>query len=563
MNSYHKTKLLMVNALLFFFIAIRSCTEYYLPQVESFEVASNIARFHSILLMFAGASIWVSTYYYIRPFQKYSREVLINKIYGYVILMVPVLVICSWLLLRKIHYFRPSKLDGYWVYRTYNGIETELYSIYIFIIMASIIILIFIYAIYRDEHNRFRNAFILIVILTISFLQKQEVLTDDLANAWNIPNFAHLYLFHAVTMSWFVSGYRLFEDSTRSQATDLLNSISDIAISTTMDLKITFANMLGSERFGDVSGHLVSFLAGRSSALETEIETGIKDVLSSKESMVLDLVGTDGMKGTYEIKSALLSKGGKELGYTFLFTDLTLERKRANELEAMNKTKDQLFSIIAHDLRKPALAFNGIGKKIDYLIKKEDFTQLRRFTKAIDTSSLNLTSVLDNLLNWARDQKGLNTHMHKTSAPIAKLCNQVLLLFEGMIDNKALTVSNDIDEGLTYAVDINGFQTIIRNLTDNAIKFSPAGGVIRWSSTQNQSNINLIIQDEGVGMSEEQINQFQTNVRIRSTTDHHEMSGTGLGLQLVRDLVDAHGGSLSVISDGHRGTTFTISLPVI
>jgi len=563
LNSYYRTKLLMINALLFFLIAIRACTEYYLPQVESFEFANNIAKFHALLLLFASATIWVSVYFYVRPFQQFKREDFINKIYVYGVLLVPIFVSSYWFILRRIHYFNPNKLDGYWAYRIRESIETDLYFMYAYVILSPLTIAILVFALYRDKKNRIRNTFLLAGYVSFTFIQKQHYLTDELAITWSIPNSAHLFLFHAVSLSWFVSGYRLFEDSTRSQATDLLNSISDIAISTTMDLKITFTNMLGSEEFGDVSGHLVNFLAGRSNALETEIETEIKSLLSRKESMALDLVGRDGSKGTYEIKSASLIKGGKELGYTFLFTDLTQERKRANELETMNKTKDQLFTIIAHDLRKPALAFKGIGKKIDYLIEKEDFTQLTRFTKAIDSASLNLTSVLDNLLNWARNQKGLDTNIQKISAPLSMLCNEVLLLFEGMIDNKALCVKNDINEDLTYKVDINAFQTMIRNLTDNAIKFSPAGSEIRWYSHRDDSFVYLTIQDEGIGMSKEEIIQFQSNKKVIGISEgRHEMSGTGLGLQLVRDIIDDHGGNLSVISDGHRGTRFTISLPV-
>lgn len=562
LNSYHKSRLLVINALLFFFLAIRSCTEYYLPQIESFTIANNVARFHSILLLYAGASLWYSIYFYVRPFQRNKYENLINKIFSFCFLFIPILISTYSFLLRRIHYLNPAKINGYWVFRNYDNFEANLHLVYTYFIMTPLVVLILTYALYRDSENRIRNSILLIGYITFGFIIQQTSLSNKTVQNWNIPNFAHLYLFHAVTISYFVSGYRLFNDGIRSQTADLLNSISDIAISTDKHLNIIYINTLGKNRLGDVTGHIVTYLAGRAYALEQKISEQIDIVLKNRGSIILDLFDKDNEQRTFKVKSAMLKRGTEEIGYTFLFTDLTLEKKRTNDLEAMNKTKDQLFTIIAHDLRKPALAFQGIGSKIDYLLKKEDYTQLIRFTKAIDTSSFNLISVLDNLLNWARDQKEQPTKIQKTLIHIAPLCDDVIGLFQTMVDNRALTLVNKIDSRLQYSLDINAFKTIIRNLTDNAIKFSPVGGTITWQSRQDEKFIYCSIEDEGLGMNEEQINQFQEHSEIRANDEHKSLSGTGLGLQLVRDLVQAHDGSLTVKSDGHRGSTFTLSLPI-
>lgn len=562
LNSYHKSRLLIINALLFFFLAIRSCTEYYLPQIESFQTANSVARFHSILLLYAGAALWYSIYFYVRPFQRKKYESLINRLFLYCFLFIPILITTYSFLLRRIHYLNPSKIAGYWVFRNYDNFDTNLYLIYTYFIMTPLVAIILMCALYRDKENRIRNTILLTGFIAFGLIIKESNLSDETAQEWTIPNFAHLYLFHAVTISYFVSGYRLFNDDIRSQTADLLNSISDIAISTDKHLNIIYINTIGKNRLGDVTGHIVTYLAGRAYALEKKIAEQIDIVLKNKGSIILDLFDKNNEQRAFKIKSAMLKRGTEEIGYTFLFTDLTLEQRRTKDLEDMNKTKDQLFTIIAHDLRKPALAFKGIGSKIDYLLKKEDHSQLYRFTRAIDTSSLNLISVLDNLLNWARDQKERPTKIQKTLTHIAPLCDDVIDLFQAMINNRALTIINNIDSHLQYSLDINAFKTIVRNLTDNAIKFSPVGGTITWKSRQDDHFIYCSIKDEGLGMNEEQIKQFHEHLEIRTKDEHKLLSGTGLGLQLVKDLVKAHNGSLSIKSNGHIGSIFTLSFPI-
>ena len=183
----------------------------------------------------------------------------------------------------------------------------------------------------------------------------------------------------------------------------------------------------------------------------------------------------------FMVKAAPFKKGEQQLGHTFLLKDLTLIRQKEKELEAANAAKDRLFAIISHDLRKPALAFRGITKKVKYLIRKEDFDTLFKYGASLEKAAFSLNSLLTNLLHWALQQRDVLPY-DPVPIDVEAAAKEIYDFFHQIAVDKGIDLEINIAADSVAFADLNAFMTIVRNLLDNAIKYTPVGGRIDISS---------------------------------------------------------------------------------
>ncbi|MEM6698361.1 MAG: ATP-binding protein [Bacteroidota bacterium] len=230
-------------------------------------------------------------------------------------------------------------------------------------------------------------------------------------------------------------------------------------------------------------------------------------------------------------------------------------------LEELNITKDRLFAIIGHDLRKPSLAFRGIGKKVDYLLKKEDYNMLSKLTNTLEKAAFSLNSLLDNLLSWALQQREVLPYQPQT-INVAEATSEIYDYFHDLAAEKDIDLSFNFSEQTQIFADPNAFTTIVRNLVDNAIKFTPENGKVKLSGEIEAEEVVLKVEDTGVGMEQgflKHLFQLQKNKSHKGTSGER---GAGLGLTLVAELVKLNKGRIVVNSQLNGGTTFKITLPV-
>lgn len=246
----------------------------------------------------------------------------------------------------------------------------------------------------------------------------------------------------------------------------------------------------------------------------------------------------------------LLAVGG------YLFARLGTANR---ELAAINTTKDRFFGIIGHDLRSPLLALESVGNQMEYHLKKGNTDKLVNLSQLIDITSSRLTGLLDNLLNWALTQQGTLPH-NPQPLPIREMSQQTLDMFALHAASKQITLENAISHDLQVHADETGMRTILRNLISNAIKFTPQGGQVRLAAKKEGNQIQLQVQDNGVGIREEALSSlFQLEKERQTGTDGER--GTGLGLILVKELTSLNQGELHVDSLEGKGTTFAVWLP--
>lgn len=231
------------------------------------------------------------------------------------------------------------------------------------------------------------------------------------------------------------------------------------------------------------------------------------------------------------------------------------------KLEALNATKDQFFGILAHDLRGPMLSFRGLSGKIRYLVEHNKEDRIGELSASVEMAYSKLENLLDNLLNWALMQKGALPYSPQ-EINLREAVEEVIELFEETASINNITLINEVSSKTLVFADANGLSSIIRNLVNNAIKFSGSGTSIIISSRKNKEKVICSVEDQGIGMSPEELKTlFDFNMQKRKIRKSGSKKGTGLGLVLCKELIDLHNGELEVESKEGKGTSILFSLP--
>ena len=299
------------------------------------------------------------------------------------------------------------------------------------------------------------------------------------------------------------------------------------------------------------------------------------------EQVDLILTVSEAMRSYFQDKkleeqNAILQQINQELEHF----NATLERQvkeRTAELEAqkieldiknaklheLNASKDKFFSIISHDLRGPFQALLGyselIEETIDTASKDEIKSDIRKLQKTVEQ----LYALIENLLTWSTIQQGVIKYQLE-EVELDQLVEPNLELFTPKAEQKQITLKNSITKGLIVHADSNMVNTILRNLISNALKFTPTGGIIEiLTQSYHETDIEITVSDSGIGIKPEDISKlFRIDIPHTNTGTDGEQ-GTGLGLNLCKDLVEKNGGTIWVESEVGKGTNFKFTLPKV
>lgn len=270
------------------------------------------------------------------------------------------------------------------------------------------------------------------------------------------------------------------------------------------------------------------------------------------------------VKGAFK---PLLSKRDNVEGGLCIVEDISARKaaedriKSTNEeLRRLNAEKDRFFSILAHDLRSPFTAFLGYTDILEESLGSMPLESIKSIAASMKESANNLYGLLENLLQWSRMQQRVVSFNPEEIL----LREDILNCIEPMLtyaNNKLIDVSYDIPGELMVNADTKMFDTIVRNLFTNAVKFTPKHGTIDISAWEaSDSRIDICFRDTGIGMSKDILdNLFRLDVKTSRNGTDGELS-TGLGLILIKEFVEMHGGRIRVESKEGEGSSFFISL---
>jgi len=253
--------------------------------------------------------------------------------------------------------------------------------------------------------------------------------------------------------------------------------------------------------------------------------------------------------------------------YNLRLTKMVAIRTRAvrqseKDLQESNESKDNFFSIIAHDLKSP---FNAMLGMLELLTTEySDFTddERKKILISLKMASNRTIDLLENLLTWAQSQKGLLPFV-PVKFDLMELVRENVSLFEPTARTKRIKLIATLFDNVVVYGDRNMINTVIRNLISNAIKFTyPDGDVTITVDRGSGRKVTVAVIDNGCGISETAIkNLFILDKRI-STKGTGNESGTGLGLILSKDFITKNKGEIWVESKPEAGSTFYFTLPV-
>jgi len=229
--------------------------------------------------------------------------------------------------------------------------------------------------------------------------------------------------------------------------------------------------------------------------------------------------------------------------------------KYSVQLERLIATKDKFFSIIAHDLRNP---FVGIQNYIKIVSRFKNYhpEEIDKHFQIINSTAQHGYELLENLLKWARSQTN-TIEINKENFRLLDEINSCAELVKTQADNKSISIEIRVADKIELSSDKDMFKTILRNLLNNAIKFTPVGGKVEIFAKKQGNLVEISVKDNGIGIESDDLNYlFRIDKNLKSREGTNNEKGSGLGLILCKEFTDKLGGSISVESTVSKGTVF-------
>ncbi len=239
----------------------------------------------------------------------------------------------------------------------------------------------------------------------------------------------------------------------------------------------------------------------------------------------------------------------------------TREQAVRAQAEEANRLKDEFLATVSHELRTPLTALLGYAQLLQRRPEDQDYVS-RTIPKLIESARAQ-AALIEDLLDVSRITSG-KLQIEPKLIEIVPVIRAALTTVQPTMDAKRLTLLVDLDPAVGPVMgDTNRLQQVVWNLLSNATKFTPAGGQIKVRLTTNETSAELSVSDNGQGIKASFLPYLFTPFRQADSSSQRAHSGLGLGLAIVRHLVELHGGTVTAISPGvGRGATFTVCLPL-
>lgn len=235
-------------------------------------------------------------------------------------------------------------------------------------------------------------------------------------------------------------------------------------------------------------------------------------------------------------------------------------RHQQRELAELYANKDKIYSIIAHDLRRPLSSFmilsQNFADSLDSLTKDE----IQESFDNINSSVQRAIGLLDNLLQWSKIET-IRSKFVPESFEINTVIHDAISLYRTTAEQKDITIHNNIDEKISVYADKQMINVVMRNLISNAIKFSHKESAVQISVYREVAFVKVSVKDMGVGISEDKLQSLFDPEKHFSTTGTQNEIGSGLGLVFCKEFIEKNGGELTVESKVDSGSTFSFTLP--
>jgi two-component system CheB/CheR fusion protein len=242
---------------------------------------------------------------------------------------------------------------------------------------------------------------------------------------------------------------------------------------------------------------------------------------------------------------------------------LALEHAARTRAEAADRLKDEFVATVSHELRGPLTSIAGWLHILTSAAPKLDDATVAQAMAAIERGVEAQTRLIADLLDHSRIVTG-KVHLLRAPIDLVALAQATLESVSAAAEAKSIALEVSGEHGASVVLgDHDRMQQVLWNLLSNAVKFTPRGGSVRVWSGRVDTQVHLTVADSGQGIRADFLPHVFERFRQQDSTPAHAQAGLGLGLTLVRELVELHGGTVRAESPGEgQGATFTIALPV-
>jgi signal transduction histidine kinase len=234
-----------------------------------------------------------------------------------------------------------------------------------------------------------------------------------------------------------------------------------------------------------------------------------------------------------------------------------LLEQQTRKLTELNQLKNQVFSVIAHDLKTPIYALRNLFNNMQqHKIPAKD---MKAMLPGIVNEMNYTTNLMENLLQWAKLQMA-NSPVQPEVLDIENMISNAMQLLRWQASHKQIHLETKVAQPVYCYADKEMVNLVLRNLLSNAIKFTPENGHVMVGAKETPSSVEIFVQDNGIGISAENLHQLFGEMFF-TTRGTNEETGTGLGLRLCRDFLEKNGGRIEVQSQPGKGSVFSFTLP--
>jgi two-component system sensor histidine kinase ResE len=335
----------------------------------------------------------------------------------------------------------------------------------------------------------------------------------------------------------------------KEQLSSILSSMADGVITLNQEGEVVVVNP-PAERFLKL-WHADNHEVQEQQGLPAELMRLFHKVVESEQQQVVEI---NLQIGNYVVLMTPLYNQTKIRGAVAVLRDMTEERR----LEKMRK---DFIANVSHELRTPMVMLQGYSEAIldDIVTTKEE---VHEFVQIIYDESVRLGRLVNELLDLARMESG-RVELHKDEVYIVPFVEKIVRKFQGIAKEKEVRLQlhflSHVDK---HIFDQDRMEQVFTNLIDNAVRHTNAGGEVDFTIKQEEAGLFFEVKDSGVGIPEEDIPfVFERFYKGDKARTRGKTGGTGLGLAIAKNIVEAHGGKISVSSVENSGTTFSIFLP--
>ncbi len=349
-------------------------------------------------------------------------------------------------------------------------------------------------------------------------------------------------------------------ETAKEQVDNILSSAADGIIVTNRRNRVTHINHIAEDMLNVQADDVIDKPFTRlfnNKVLRDQARVFLRedDLESHQLDFKLNLSGSEYPRIVQARSSILRNSDGQRSGIVTLLRDVSRERE-------LDQIKSEFISTAAHEMRTPMSVMLGY---IELLLDSESFgdfseEQKKEFLSEAYSKGEALTRIIDDLFDISRIEAGLPLPIEKSECNLNKILGDIISHY--VKSSKKHNFVTVIEDEITALVDCSKMTQVFENLISNAIKYSPAGGEINIRAGRNGNILHFEIKDQGSGMTAEQVERIFDKF-YRADNSDTAITGLGLGMSIVKTIIEAHDGQITVDSTIGQGTCISLQIPIM